>query len=368
MTTIDISDLEVPGGPADLTPEWLTKALAGQTEAARVTGCEKQPIAQGVGFMGELFRLNLRYDRETRAAPRTLIAKFPTANPQNREIGIMFALYQREIGFYRDVAPIAAVRTPQAAYAGMDEASGRFFLLLEDLAPARMGDQLHACSPEEAALAVTHLARFHAQWWDDPRLDTLGWLPPANCMANQAIAGIYAQSFPIFEAQVTGRISTRAMEAARKLGPRMIDLLAEFSKPPRTILHGDYRLDNLFFGTPNGDAPLAIIDWQILSAGRGVYDVAYFLGGSLKPADRRACEREILRTYHATLEQLGVRGYSFEQCFEDYRHCSLFVQYIPVTSVGGMLDQTNERGVALFEAMVDRYCAAAEDLRLDELL
>lgn len=148
----------------------------------------------------------------------------------------------------------------------------------------------------------------------------------------------------------------------------MIDLLTEFSTPPRTILHGDYRLDNLFFGTPQGDAPLAVIDWQILSAGRGPYDAAYFLCGSLSPADRRSHEMEILRSYHRTLEEYGVRGYSFEQCAWDYRHCALFCQYIPVTSVGGMIDQTNERGVALFEAMVERYCTAADDLRVDELL
>lgn len=177
---------DIPAGPAELTAEWLTSALDGQLGGARVTGFDAEPIAAGVGFLGELVRLALRYDREVPGAPRSLIAKFPTANQQNRDIAILFRLYQREIGFYRDVAPIAAVRTPRAAYAGMDEAAGRYLLLLEDLAPAPMGDQLRACSPAEAELALTQLARFQAQWWDRPELDTLGWLPPANCEANQA--------------------------------------------------------------------------------------------------------------------------------------------------------------------------------------
>jgi len=362
------ANIEVPGSPADLTPEWLTGALASRIDGARVTGFDRESIAEGVGFLGELQRLTLRYDREVAGAPGSLIAKFPTANEQNRQLGMLFAFYEREIGFYRDVAPIAAVRTPEAPYAGMDQASGRFVLLLEDLAPARMGDQLKACSAAEAKLAVTELARFHAQWWDDPRIETMGWLPPSNCMANQAVAGLYAQSFPIFEQQARDRIAPRALEAARKLGPKMLELLDAFSKPPRTILHGDYRLDNIFFGTPSGDAPLAVIDWQLLSACRSVYDVAYFLCGSLRPGDRRAHEMEILRSYHRALEEHGVRGYSFDECFSDYRSCALFVQYIPVTSVGGLMDQTNERGVALFDAMVERYCAAADDLRLDELL
>ena len=46
---------------------------------------------------------------------------------------------------------------------------------------------------------------------------------------------------------------------------------------PHTIIHGDYRLDNLFFGTDESDYELAVIDWQIASRGGAAYDVAYFI-------------------------------------------------------------------------------------------
>ena len=37
---------------------------------------------------------------------------------------------------------------------------------------------------------------------------------------------------------------------------------------PTTIVHGDYRLDNMFFASPQGGPEFAVIDWQIAHARR----------------------------------------------------------------------------------------------------
>ena len=50
-------------------------------------------------------------------------------------------------------------------------------------------------------------------------------------------------------------------------------MMMHIASAPCTILHGDYRLDNLFFGDVPGGAPVAAVDWQISSKGRGPYDV-----------------------------------------------------------------------------------------------
>jgi aminoglycoside phosphotransferase (APT) family kinase protein len=44
------------------------------------------------------------------------------------------------------------------------------------------------------------------------------------------------------------------------------------------LLHGDYRLDNIFF---RGDGIVAI-DWDLVSQGRGILDWAYFIMGTLR--------------------------------------------------------------------------------------
>ena len=53
--------------------------------------------------------------------------------------------------------------------------------------------------------------------------------------------------------------------------------LAEITRPPHTFLHGDLRLDQLFFAVSADDPPVTVLDWQITAKGRGAYDVGYFL-------------------------------------------------------------------------------------------
>lgn len=44
-----------------------------------------------------------------------------------------------------------------------------------------------------------------------------------------------------------------------------------------------------------------VVDRQLLSRGRGVWDVAYLLSQNLAPEDRRAIEMDLLGAYHQLL-------------------------------------------------------------------
>ena len=76
---------------------------------------------------------------------------------------------------------------------------------------------------------------------------------------------------------------------------------------------------------------------------------------------------DILKAYHETLLEHGVKGYSFDQCFDDYRTCAMFCLVYPVIS-GGNLDLGNPRGVQLVTAMLDRSVATILDLDCDEMI
>ena len=134
-----------------------------------------------------------------------------------------------------------------------------------------------------------------------------------------------------------------------------------------TITHGDYRLDNLFFATPEGGDPLAVVDWQIIALGNGPFDVAYFMAGAVSPADRRAMEMDLLRMYHGILVERGVKDYSFDQCLLDYRTAAMFCWQYAVIIVG-TLDASNERGLALFTTVLERFVSIIVDLKAGELL
>ena len=53
------------------------------------------------------------------------------------------------------------------------------------------------------------------------------------------------------------------------------------------LVHGDYRLDNMLFGQPGADRALTVVDWQTVTWGPAMTDVAYFLGCALPSELRR---------------------------------------------------------------------------------
>src|SRR5581483_1659652 len=177
MTT----DADIPSSPRALTPEWLTQTLrsTGTITKAKVTACDVELFGEGKGFSGQLARLELSYDGMEAGAPASIIAKFqlPHPDPEIRAAVFQAGLHEREYRFYRDVAPEVALRTPRLYYGALQSETGEGILLLEDLAPAQMLNMLDGCTGEDAALVVSELARFHAAWWEHPRLGSIDWLP-----------------------------------------------------------------------------------------------------------------------------------------------------------------------------------------------
>ena len=68
--------------------------------------------------------------------------------------------------------------------------------------------------------------------------------------------------------------------------------------PFRTCLHGDTRLDNWFFYNDSTNSPAAgLIDWQLITVGISVQDLAWFFLGSVPNEFCIAHENDLLRTY-----------------------------------------------------------------------
>ena len=122
--------------PEDLTGDWLTSVL----RAPSITSFTTEPV--GTGQMSDSFRVQLRCPDDDGAGPPSVVLKVASSDPRSRSTGTGLGAYEREIRFYREVAP--GIRGPVAVchHASFDPNDGWFTLLLEDAAPAQQGDQI----------------------------------------------------------------------------------------------------------------------------------------------------------------------------------------------------------------------------------
>ncbi|HJQ59397.1 MAG TPA: phosphotransferase [Vineibacter sp.] len=358
-----MTSIAIPHAPEELTADWLTQALraSGTGDQVTVASFDYAPIAAGAGFLGRLGRVQPRYAGDAQEAPRSLIAKQPTADARSRQLATIFRFYEREVRFYQELAPRAGIRVPRAYFGGFDPASGDFILLLEDLAPAEVGDQLRACTAEQARIALDGIADVHAAWWRHPDLDALGWMPVVNDPLHHFAEMAYQQCWTPFVDFMGADLPADLRRTGERLGSQVVRMLHAMAERPRTLVHGDYRADNLFFAGRQGGVELAAIDWQVSFRGCGTFDVAYFLSGNVTPDVRRAHERDWLRAYHARLLRGGADGYSFDDCWWDYRFGVLYCLVYAVIVIG-TLDPTNARGVALFRDTTGRLATAIAEL------
>jgi hypothetical protein len=351
-----------------LTPAWLTAALrdGGVIRDATVTSTRCEGIGVGAGFLGQLGRIRLDYDRPEDGAPATLIAKMPTLDPGGREICRIFQFYEREIHFYDDVAKNIDIRVPRCYYSDMDKTADDYLILIEDITDGEMVDEVAGCSADQAETAVRAVASLHATWWDSPALDALEWMPRINAPVYLAAEPAYNQAWEPFQAFVGDKLTPKMRALGDDMRTRVIDLLNVFDAAPRTLVHGDFRLDNIFFGGAGAPAPVVTIDWQISFRGRGVFDIAYFLSSCLEPDVRNAHEMRLLKLWHDVVTA-GQAGYNWDDAVTDYRRALLLCNVYTVIGIGN-LDPANERGTALLHAWLHRRSAATEELNAGELM
>jgi len=360
-----VSEVGVPSSPEGITPEWLTAALraGGGGGDPTVTAVTIDPIGVGVGLMSLLFRVTPRYGSGN--GPTTLVAKVAPPYPQVREIAAGYGFYGREVLVYQELGPDLGLRPPDLYFARHDPETDDFVILMEDLSHLRCADQLTGCSIDDARTVVTELARHHAAWWRDPRLDHLpyvqDWSQPPYPQYN-GHAG--KDAWPIIEERFGHLIPDRIRVLGDAWGDVGPALMQNFGDGAVTLTHGDVRLDNIFFDDRD-DEPLSILDWQIAGRGPGATDLGYFMSQSLAVDDRRRYEDELTRRYHDELLAGGVTDYPFAEFWDDYRRAVLFCLCYPLQ--GGAVELVNDRAVALATAMLERSLNAIIDLDADQL-
>ncbi len=338
-------------GISALTAGFLTSALAGRLGGAEVTAVAATPV--GTGQVSDSYRLRLTYDGPADLRP-TMIAKIPAADPASRAAARAFRTYEIEASFYDQVAPALPVALAACYYAAYDAEPDEYIVLLEDLAPASPGDQLAGLGADDAAAAVDELAALHAAGWDSPELAALPWLNRSSPEAAALMVGALAGLYPGFVDRYAARLDAGTVTLIEDFLPHAASYLSATAEP-RTIVHGDYRADNLLFGR----ARPAVLDWQTCSFGPATGDLSYFLGSSLPVPVRRQHEEALVRRYHSALTGRGVQ-LTWADCWDGYRRRAF--SGIVMDVIAAMVVQQTERGDKMFAEMANRHALHALDV------
>jgi len=355
-----VSDTESPvrpaiiDDPADITAAWLNAVLVSAGHDVAVTSIHREAV--GTGQMAHNERYRFTFDGDAGDAPASVVIKFPSPNEASRAAGAAGG-YRNEVRFYTDLAGDLPVVVPNCLHGAVSDDSSAFTLVLEDLAPARQGDQIEGASDAQIILAVQNLAGLHAPRWADPTLSDIDWLQSSGGEA----VGYFEFVTPMFIERYSARLSRPAKMVFEEFGTSVGNWIEREPTTP-TLVHGDYRLDNLMFASTSGGAPVSTVDWQTVGIGSGARDLAYLLGNSAEPDDRRRHEPQALEHYRSAMAALGVE-LSADEVMSQYRHGTFQGPFI--TMLGSIAVGQTDRGDDMFMAMAER--AAAQIIDLDAL-
>ena len=345
LTLMDSETAQAIERPSDLTAEWLTAAIG----AGSIAGFTVERI--GTGQMSECYRVGLSYaDGPSPNRPESVVLKVAATDPVSRQTGLAMGLYEREVRFYREIAPRLGGPIAPCYHAAVDPSTGIFDLLLGDAGPAVVGDEIVGATAEQAMLSVVELGRLHGPLLGDPALAEAPWLNRDTPLSQAMIAPLYVGFVDRYGDQISPQYGT----VCERLVAAFDGYVAQESADGRIqgLVHGDYRLDNMLFGTAGADRALTVVDWQTVSWGPALTDLAYFLGCALPTQDRRAHYDTLLRAYH---EALGPAApITLDDVREGVRRQGFFGVMMAIVS--SMLVERTERGDQMFMTLLQRHC------------
>ena len=359
----------MPDGGTAITAAWMEHALAagGVTERVAVESLEAVEIGHGTGFVTAVLRCELTYAVGD-AGPRSVVAKLPSPEPKKLRMGKRLALHRRECEFYRHLAHDAPVHTPAMLYGDFEPGSHRFVLILEDLGHMEAGDQLAGATAEQARRVIREIAQLHGRYWnktDQPPLSRM--FVAADPKRRSAVQLFYLANLVTALRNFGHDFPDDLRDLAEIYGIRIADHIGELAGEARTFVHGDLRLDNIFFGADGDSGSVALIDWQLSGISCGLSDVASFLMGSVPTEVRREIERPAIEEYAGIVRGMGAADVTFDYCWRLYRH-HLLARLLYVMGICGGLGITDERGRRLIKVGLNRLQSAIEDLNAAECL
>jgi aminoglycoside phosphotransferase (APT) family kinase protein len=298
--------LPIPDVPEDITPDWMTAALASSCPGVEVSGLEV--LDQHSGTTGRV-QLRIAYAPGA-TGPDTVYVKLPPFSASQRRLVDSTDMGRTEARFYAELAAETPVRVPYPYYANYGDDPSAYVMVLEDLtasASCTLSSLFEPHSDTHGRQTIEALARLHAHFWNDDRFDTsLSWV-------RRAMRGSFGARLVDSAREQFGAERPPVFTELCQLYVERHEAITEiFDEGEQTLVHGDTHAGNHFI---EGD-DVGLYDWAVISRSPGIRDIAIYLGNSCPTDVRREHQEEWLRGYRAVLVENGVDAPSYEDLWD----------------------------------------------------
>ncbi|MEM7009251.1 MAG: phosphotransferase [Thermodesulfobacteriota bacterium] len=352
-----------PTKPSEITTKWMNYAFSEGSicESGTITDIEVEPLGPHVkGLLSSICRVKITYKHQLQQLPKTVVVKFPPEVDERKSFGSNWGVYEREIMFYRELSKKSPIRVPKCYYTVIDESNNNFLLMIEDAGDWIPGDQVGGLSVKQTKSAVTSIGKFHAHWWESEELENLKWIPIENRSPLHAFHDNW-DDFKNVHSDVLDKQDINAGDLIAKSGERIQELSMV---GPRTIIHYDFRADNMMF---NQLDEIMVVDWQTALISFGAFDVGRAVCGSHHGIIEKIHHVKFLELWYQVLMDHGVSNYTFEEAWRDYRIGIILSSYVPVAA-HHFLSHEGSHGIFVLKAMIKRIFYALHECEVLELL
>lgn len=277
----------IPEHLEDVDARWLTRALQTACPGVEVVDVTSGGPTGGIAITSRVARLRLQL-RPGTSGPTAVVVKL--RNPAWQHGATM---YQREVRFYRELAPAHTLPVPRCYHAAYDESSGAVAIVLEDLGDVRPGHRLGGLDRDEATAVLEAIADMHAAWWDSPALHAAAWPgKPYPLERAERMLANFRRRWPELEARGHLPIDDALRAAVARIDDQFPAALNRLGDRPPTLIHSDLHAENLLL---DGLRVIAI-DWQNASFACCAFDLAMVLT-AVQPDVLRADLETLLARY-----------------------------------------------------------------------
>ena len=356
-----------------LTPERLTNIFKkkGFLSHGKVSKIIKKNSIETETSNYHFLDLNFSNNAQTESVSPEIYVTISKPNDIAKLLG------KHEVKFYSIVAETMNEMPILTCYdAAFSEETGLSHIIIETLSKTHINLMDAPLPPLKryCERAIDCLAKLHALWWDHQKLQELSNhsfvfnLFKENSFNEKEILSWFKKengSLKRLIRFVGERMSNRRKELFNKMFSLYPQLACErIKKKNITLIHANAHFWSFTYpqDIENEKYKAILFDWSTWGIGVGGQDLAFMIGFYWYPERRHLMEKDLVKRYHSDLLKFGVKDYSWDECWYDYKLSTLLNLY----RVAWLWSLYPNSGI--WWGSLERSILTVEDLNCIELL